>query len=952
MARDRAVVRRMDSDAKATSVPKTRQESSESSWGSVFRHARRSLPGDRADSSDCCRTAASDVASHQRDPRSIRAERIELGRGRKQPLSDERRITVNETTNRCCATPSVTSLHSIGIRTKIDMGIACALAMIALTLVPSCGGSSGGQPDGSGGAGGGSGGSSGNAVTNSLNGLGIDTSATPRQSESGSSLPQSYNPLGHTLMVDPLMEIYIGGMPLAGSTAAATLVDDFSQSPIDPNKVITPTTLFQLSTTDAPWWTEQLPGQSPRETKRAVAAADVDGDGLQEIATVFVEDSNLLLQIVHNTGSGFAASTTTLLTNTPGITNVAIVGGDFDGDGKDDLAVGYVVDSVAYLVHLVRDDAGNFSVETSTMRTFAPNLDGSSMQMILRAGNIDDDDPLELVVLLNETAGNSSNPNITSRYVVLDDRTKGYQELTGGFVEGFEAGVGLHVAGVADVALGDIDGDSRDEIVFGGLAYLAHNCDPSPFVMVALDDAVHSFAPLGAKRMDVYPEDCEDTSFELRFVHVRTLDVDGDGVAEVMCNQLVFDDWKNAAPWTQVPAYSLPGKEFIDKDGEEWCDETNCAVAVGDVTGDGRDDILIYHDGHHEVRVWSLPQSATQIGLFGKLPTAGASGLVNPVLLSVNVDKDSKVLQATGVHTFAYIEPIVAAALAAPPAKFGIGQNTDVCQTTFGNTSTSGSQVDTSVSFSVAGLVGVKVDTGILQDDLELNAKISKKLTLSLSHAYTLDKTINFTTGPNEDTVVFTTVPIDIYQYKILQHPDPTLIGKLKDILLPRDPIYLQVERGYYNAHVAPGSPVIDDKVFHHHIGDPWSYPTHDEKDQLLGVHHGLTLGPQAVGQGAGQTELQLDVGQSWNSGGALELGYELEAKTTIETIECGITIGSSVSAGISFSSGQSTTYAGVVGSIDAAHYESNQYQFGLFTYPQLDSGSGRQFEVINYWVQ
>ena len=366
-------------------------------------------------------------------------------------------------------TESIAARAPAAKRALLVLNSPLLLAVLTLELASSCGG------------GGHSSGVSGDAIQASLNGLGIDTSASQRLSENGQTLPENYNPLGRTVQVDPLMELYVGGVALSGSASVATLLEDFSSYPPDGTGTITPEPLFALDAADAPWWPEDLPPQSFRHTKRAVAAADLDGDGIDEIVTLFAEDPRLSLQIVRRTATGYESSESTILFNTPGITNVALAAGDFDGDTIDDLAVGYSAGGLAYLLHLVRDDAGNYSIEPNAERVFYPNLVGSSMEMILRAGNIDDDDPLELVVLLNETSGNASDPSMTSRYVVLDDRTTEYHELHSGFVEGFEAGVGLQVAAVADVALGDIDGDNRDEIVFGGLAYLDHNCNSSPY---------------------------------------------------------------------------------------------------------------------------------------------------------------------------------------------------------------------------------------------------------------------------------------------------------------------------------------------------------------------------------------------------------------------------------------------------------------------------------------
>src|SRR6185369_7271399 len=102
-----------------------------------------------------------------------------------------------------------------------------------------------------------------------------------------------------TRQVDPLMELYVGGVPLHGSSAVATLLEDFSNYPADGAGTITPASLSELTAADAPWWSEDLPAHSFRETKRAVTAADLDGDGIDEIVTVFAEDPHLSRQIRH-----------------------------------------------------------------------------------------------------------------------------------------------------------------------------------------------------------------------------------------------------------------------------------------------------------------------------------------------------------------------------------------------------------------------------------------------------------------------------------------------------------------------------------------------------------------------------------------------------------------------------------------------------------------------------
>ncbi|MEJ2289880.1 MAG: hypothetical protein P8Y02_14815 [Deinococcales bacterium] len=61
------------------------------------------------------------------------------------------------------------------------------------------------------------------------------------------------------------------------------------------------------------------------------------------------------------------------------------------------------------------------------------------------------------------------------------------------------------------------------------------------------------------------------------------------------------------------------------------------------------------------------------------------------------------------------------------------------------------------------------------------------------------------------------------------------------------------------------------------------------------------------------------------------------------------LNVGYGSSAGLTVTSGSSTTDVGTVGSIDAADYSANDYDFGLFTYVQpID---GQEVEVVNYWT-
>ncbi|MEZ6038683.1 MAG: hypothetical protein R3F29_14470, partial [Planctomycetota bacterium] len=76
-----------------------------------------------------------------------------------------------------------------------------------------------------------------------------------------------------------------------------------------------------------------------------------------------------------------------------------------------------------------------------------------------------------------------------------------------------------------------------------------------------------------------------------------------------------------------------------------------------------------------------------------------------------------------------------------------------------------------------------------------------------------------------------------------------------------------------------------------------------------------------------------------------------LDVEATAGSVLVGTSVGVSSTSTWKVSSGQSTTYTGVVGAIDAANFSANRYSFGLFTYVYRRSGQ-QQFQVLDYWVE
>ena len=107
-----------------------------------------------------------------------------------------------------------------------------------------------------------------------------------------------------------------------------------------------------------------------------------------------------------------------------------------------------------------------------------------------------------------------------------------------------------------------------------------------------------------------------------------------------------------------------------------------------------------------------------------------------------------------------------------------------------------------------------------------------------------------------------------------------------------------------------------------------------------------------SVGQGGGAIEKKLEVGTGISEGGALALGFSFDLEVTAGGTLTGFSVGFGVENTVIVESGELTSYTGRIGSLPGDQLADNLYSFGLFSYTQTDEVSGKQFEVVNYWVE
>lgn len=781
-------------------------------------------------------------------------------------------------------------------------------------------------------------------VAASLRSLGVKVEESPRKDyDKTEDLPPDYAPFGSQRTFGRIEELVMVAANLRNDTSHLTI----QELDVDGNLVV----LADLDS-EANSWVDLENGEASPQSLRAVCAGDVDGDGLEEIVAVYMDDLDLTLKLIED-GEQAYAETLVRLGVEQDVRDLAAVAGDFDGDGRSELAVA-ISRAQSTDVVFFEDAGAGFARQTALTTTYDAilGLTSPSMYAQLRCGNLDYDIGCELAFVVNEYGGNG--PVGTGRYFVLDDWSADAAQLATGPVQGLSNG--LKTALVGSIAVGDIDGDDIDEIVIAGPTQNGSDDVYNGELAVALDDAAHGFATLGTMEgFNRFQNNPAFARWRFRTTHVNVVDIDADGAYEIQVNRFVYDDFANAAPFTEI--HEIPQSRFLDggSDGSAYYNDQNSQVITGDFTGDGRGDVLIYCEWQNEAYVWGLDQTVLgwrEMASF-LMDQRNTQAREQPILVGANVDTDSAVLDyGEGSYQLVFTEPIIIAALAAPPCQRGIGQNVDGCETAFGQSTTMGNERETSVSISAKAISGIELDGGVItQSSFELQSTTEVTATRIATRSYTLEETITYVSGPNDDAVIFTTVPLDQYTYTIVSHPDPTLVGKEVVISLPRKPITLKTDRSFYNRNVAPGSLQIDDTVFQHTVGNISTYPTAAQKNQLLQQYGGLQSTLVSVSQGDRADEVQLAVSEAISTGRELDIGFELEVKATGGGVVGGFSVGTSASSKLTVTSGSSTIYTGRVGQIDAENFAANQFSYGLFTYV-FDHPSGQQFEVLSYWVE
>jgi hypothetical protein len=823
------------------------------------------------------------------------------------------------------------------------------------------------------------GGTPSSGVEETLSRLGVPLDKGPRLGSDGQPVAADFDPLGNgnQTIIEKKDELFALGMQMP--IAAGATSDGASVLTLDEGA---PTWWLDVTSPSAPPWAMEKSGLI-----RAAAAGNVDGDGAQQVIVVSASNTpdasgstEIDLSIVDDVQAPAPfAFRTAKIASLPNVTALSVAAADFDGDDKIDLAVGVTsavqlqgpaANAQAQVLFFKNTGGGTFTLVNTTTVVAATAGGPSQATLVLAPAQLDGDRPSELALVANTASGTNDNLTYAAHYYVYDDAKSGFVSLGDGPI-----GSQTDPVVSADIATGDIDGDGLDEIVLGGPDAIAAGCTPN-IVAVALDDATHKLAPLSAPN-SFHPHwgDCGGDGLNapsIAWAPVRVLQADTSNAAkEILIGDTIFNNMTSvisANGHTDIDNFTvlgtLPANAYIgDSDTSDKFNPTTASVVIATAEANGPlggDEVLVYTQDSNKITAYALTcavdsttkvfgcKTAPQPSVATTFMGPSANGPSYPILVPVDFDGDSVTLERTDLtHNLVFTQPIVIAAMAAPPCENGIGQNTSACVSTYGTATSSeeGQEQDSSQSVSVTA--GVHIDGGLV-GDLTAKATVTATASSSIGSSYTLTRQVTYSSGSMEDSVVFATVPYDQYHYTVLSGRNA---GTPLTVSIPRAPVVLIAERSFYNSTVVPGSLTIDDKVFRHTIGDISTYPTLADEGALP-PGQVLVGDLSAAGQGGGSTTLTDEVERDMSISSAVEFDEQFDVEATAGVVLLGFGVGTSVTDSLSVTMGQNTSFSGTVGSIDAAHFSDSFYQFNMFAYTQTDPTSKEAFQVVNYWVQ
>ncbi|MFX1499509.1 MAG: FG-GAP repeat domain-containing protein [Promethearchaeota archaeon] len=502
------------------------------------------------------------------------------------------------------------------------------------------------------------------------------------------------------------------------------------------------------------------------------------------------------------------------------------------------------------------------------------------------------------------------------------------------------------------LALGDIDGDHLDEILY----IIKESGEQGESIRIK-DDEIQGYRELAVININ-------EGSF------LESGDIDGDGFDEIITFSrvlgntfgIVYDDihtnFTVLKTWQPADLANIIGKK----------------LTVGDVDADGMAEI-IFSTGNNLVDYY---ESGLVIGNATTILDDAKHNYT--VLLSDSThhgfittgdfDADGVKLKYIGKHWTTTAPPKIVMVIAAPPTYKGISQNYIYSYTAFGKEVSTGEATGNSIGISEGNhwSVGVKAGIKIKLFEVEASFTFRKSLTQEFLRTNTKTRTettaLGYLVGISDDAVIFHRTVFDNYKYEIISHPtNPDAIGEFMTIDVPQTPRLFKTTIPYYNKKYSSIAPTIGSETFNHTVGEPWTYPTISTIESIAPIRWASSeMQTVGLGDAASTTSIKIETTETLEMKRTYttESSYDFEGSMGIGGKYGGIyaTAGggwSSASIDVRTSSvtvGESCIYEGSVGDIKKeVTWEQLDFDFCIIVYNIERSDEGIRYQVVNYIV-
>lgn len=338
-----------------------------------------------------------------------------------------------------------------------------------------------------------------------------------------------------------------------------------------------------------------------------------------------------------------------------------------------------------------------------------------------------------------------------------------------------------------------------------------------------------------------------------------------------------------------------------------------------------------------------------------------------PSICPVDVyNHDTKLTFRPDDSYFEFSNPVIVAVLGATPYYEELEKKVAILGnvgTTYGTGTEDESSSSKGVTASAGVSFGFEQGVGIFGIELfrvSTETEITNSFEASWGSSTSISKSVAYTNYYNDDAVVLTVVPYDVYIYDATAWNSTTKKYETSKIVMkvPCDMITTMMTVEAYNkaAKSITNAPVIKADVLDHMVGDPRSYPTTSSglsnvkgNDVLLA---GSSDNTSFVGCGVGNSSIEQSITTAKTSTKSYDYSLNVEVSSSISM--AGATAGASIGAGfttnVTISSTASTTRSGSVCSVPS---ECSQYQFNwamvAYNYNLKAGDDTQEVAVISY---